>query len=179
MRSPTSGIAGQLTATVTESGYLVSIALTAATMFICSLENGFTFVTAANPSGVWDSKSIDITGINWQSKGMQSGQMVMEDADLSMWVYALDGLLSDAVVSIWQCYADAPGEAEPLWEGRIGAVTKGDLEITCALIPENMIRLIPTRRVQSFITSNFLMAPGTIVNVGKAQWVIAAQSING
>jgi hypothetical protein len=179
MRSPTSGIAGQLSATVTQSGYLVSIALSSATLFLTSLSQGFNFVTTDNSSGTWASKSIDITGINWQAKGSQAGQMVMEDADLVMWSYALNGLLSDAVVSIWQVYADAPNEAEPLWVGRIGAINKGDLEITCALVPENTVRLAPSRRVQSFIDSNFLIAPGTIVNVGKAQWVIAAQSING
>jgi len=50
------------------------------------------------------------------------------------------------------------------------------LKITCALVPENSIRMVPTRRVQSFITDNFLIAPGTIINVGKTQWVIAAQA---
>jgi hypothetical protein len=171
-RAPTSGIAGQLSAVVTQSGYLVSIGVIgAATQYLCSLDRSFTFGGFS-----WQSNSIDISGINWQAGGVQSGQMVLGDVNLAFWAYALNLVLQNAPVSIWACYAGAPGEAEPLWSGRIGSIKRGNLELICGLVPDSAARMVPTRRIQSIIPSQFLAAPGTIFNFGSTQWTLDRQS---
>jgi len=175
MRSPSSGISSQLSAVVTQDGFLLQITPSGqATAYMTNLDVDFSY-----NSITWTSSDFDVTGINWGTTGMQAGKLVLGDSDLIWWDYALNLILQDSPVSIWQVYASAPTEAEPLWSGRIGSVTKGDQTVECTLNTDSMVRQVPTRRVQYVIPTSFLAPAGKVISIGSQNWVLNRQTYTG
>jgi len=170
-RSPTSGIAGVLSNTVVQSGYLVQVTVNTTpiqtNVYMSSFDTDFIF-----NSQTWSATDIVVNGVNWQTGGVQSGTVEIEDNALVWWGYAVNLLLQDMPVSIWAAYVDAPTEAEPLWTGRIGKAAQGKQSIILSVVPDNQVRLVPFKRVQSIIPSQYLMPAGTIINIAGQQWVL-------
>jgi len=166
-RSPTSGIVTQQTAQGAYPGYLVQITIAGQIFSLCTLDVGFTFGGLS-----WISSDIDLSGIKWDASGLSPGKMVLGDADLVWWTFALKLQLQDVPVSVWQVYAGAPGEAEPLWNGRIGRIVRVGTTIECDLTTDSVRLNAPRRRVQHVVNAKYLLPAGKVLYAGGQQWVI-------
>lgn len=165
MRTPAAGIASALTAIGSQPGYLVQITLPSGTFYLTDLDADFTF------NGLnWVSSDLHVQGINWIAGTPQRGKLTLGDADLVWWTFALELLLQDSPISIWQAYASATNQAEPLWTGRIGLVTRGQATVECDLVLDTTTGNIPRRRVQNVIAQQYLLPAGKIIMVGGQKW---------
>lgn len=171
MRSPTLNLAAMLDAQTVQDGVLVQIDMTGGgTVRLCSLDTDFSF-----GGFTWLSADVVVSGITWTPGGQQAGTMVLGDSDLVFWSYALNLVLQDAPVRIWSCDAYAPGEAEPIWAGRVGAVTRGDQEVTCTLVVSADVTQVPKRRAQMLVPSYLLMPAGSVIQIGGQQYILERQ----
>lgn len=166
-RKPTTNLNAALTANFAQPGYLVQLDLPAQTFRKCSLDVGFTYGGYS-----WDSADIQVDGISWDQGGISGGKLTLGDPDLVWWAYTLNLQMQDAPIRIWQVYAGAPGEAEPLWLGRIGRIVKGDMTVICDLVTDISRLNAPRRRVQNIIPTKYLMSAGRVIYIGNAQWTL-------
>lgn len=146
-------------------GFLVGVYLDIWTARITTLDVDFTF-----GGQVWFASDVSLTGLQWGADGSLAGTMVLGDVDLQWWYYTLQLKLQDAKVLVWQVYASALGEAEPLWSGRIGTITKGEGTVECTLVNEAVLLRAPSVRVQNVIPGKYLLPSGTIIKVGSSTW---------
>lgn len=166
MRTLGTGTATATTAPVSTPGWLVEIVLndpahSNPSELICSLAGGFTFAT--RPFAAAD---IQFTSMEWAQGGSSQATMVLGDPDLVYWAYAGNGAFRDAVVYVWQVYAEAPGEATPLLLGRIGGIKKGAAWLEISIMRDSSLMASPRRRVQSIIPAKFLLPPGKRIFAG-------------
>lgn len=166
-RKPSTNLDAALAAVVAQPGYLVQIDLPSQTFRLCSMDVGFTYGGQS-----WTSADVEVSGIGWDQGGMRAGKLTLGDADLAWWTFALNLELQDAPVAIWQVYAAASGEAEPLWSGRIGRVVKGVALITCDLVTDIARLSSPRRRVQNVVPAKYLLPSGRVIAIGTDQWTL-------
>lgn len=166
-RSPTSGIVAAQTAQGAYPGYLIQITVAAQTFRLCTLDTGFTYGGYS-----WVKTDIDLSGTRWDAGGVSPGVMKLSDPDLVWWAFTVNLALQDAPVSVWQVYASAPGEAEPLWSGRIGRITRDDFILSCQLATDIQRMNTPRRRVQHVVPAQYLLPAGKVLYIGTQQWVL-------
>ena len=167
MRAPSSGIAGQLTATVSQPGFLVQITLPSGPAYLTDLDADFPY-----NGQVFAASDMQVQGLSWTGGAPQRPKLILGDADLTWGTLALNLELQDCAVSIWQAYAAAPNEAEPLWSGRIGGAQRDNAVVQCSLVLDTSTAYSPRRRVQTVINGQFLLPAGKTIAVGSQKWVI-------
>lgn len=165
MRSLPTPINDALTTQGAQPGYLVKIECGAGTFYLTSLDQDFSW-----DDKTWLSSDITLSGMTWTTAASPKVKMVLGDASLAWWALAGNFVLQDAQTYIWQVYADATNEAEPLWQGRIGLIKKGEMTLECELITDNALRSSPRRRIQTLIPAKYLLPPGTEIELGATKW---------
>lgn len=167
MRSPS--YSSVLTAQGAQPGYLVQINLTTGYVArLCSLDVQFTY-----GGYTWNSADVVISGMGWDSGGGQNPTMTLGDADRVWFTYAALGAMSGAAVYLWQCYAASPGNAEPMWYGRIGAMRQaGGMSMVCNLLMPGGVVFAPRRKVQDVIEARFCVPAGSKITINGQVWTI-------
>lgn len=173
-RTPTSGIATAQTALASQPGYLIAFLVDKVVYRFSTFDVDFIFDDA-----LWASTDVTIDGLTWDTGGAKAGQMTLGDPDLVWWSFALNLRLQYAPIAIWQAYMSAPNEAEPLWFGRVGAVSRGVLSVICALMNDSSILKTPRRRVQNVIPSAFLLPAGKVIDLGSGHFWTLERKQNG
>jgi hypothetical protein len=168
MRSPTSGILAQLVAQGSQPGYLVEIITNTQTLNLTSLDEPFYF-NATN----WTAADITFNNLNWTTRPNTRVNMTLGDPLLAFWSLAGNYILQDSLVNIWGCYAAAQGEAEPMYQGRVGAIKKGNMILECELVADNTLRGSPRRRIQTIVPAKFLLPPGKEIMIGTQKWILS------
>lgn len=166
----TSGITTQLTTNGAYLGCLVEITPTSgAVLRYTSLDVAFSY-----NSQTYLPRDIDPPELDWNGGMARAARLTVGDADLSFWVLALNGVLSDALVRLWAVYAGAPTEAAAIYTGRIGSIDPDPSGMTVEFTLNSGSETVsaPRTRVQQIIDRVFLMDAGTILNIAGQRWVI-------
>lgn len=170
MRSLTSGISGQLTTSGAFAGWLVEFALTNGQYVrLTSIDTGFTYNGL-----IFAAVDMELPSLQWDGTILRPGKLVIGDADVAFWALAIELLVADATVTMWQVYNAAAGEAEPVWYGRAGQVTRNADRLACEIQLTNLsdTQSAPRKRVQEVVSPTFLVPAGTVFNVSGQQWTI-------
>jgi len=174
MRSPTSGLNAALTTSGSQPCYLVQITFVRnpaqpRIFQLTDLDRDFLY------NGItWQSTDLEVRDLSWGVGA--AGTLVLGDADMAWWFYALTYEIQDASVYVWQAYADASNEAEPLWNGRIGGVRKTGPAIECQLFVDRSLTSSPRRRVQHIVDTQYLVPAGKVILIGNQKWVLERKS---
>lgn len=166
-RKPTAALDSALTGVVAQPGYLIRMVLPSQTFRICTFGTGFTYGGYS-----WAAADAEVSGLSWDQGGVQGGKLVLGDADLVWWTFVLNLQMQDAPIDVWQAYATAPNEAEPLWAGRIGRVVKGPALVSCELVTDVSRMNSPRRRVQNVVPARFLLPSGRVIYIGNDTWTL-------
>lgn len=171
MRTPTSGIAGELTRPGSYPGYLVKIVAASGTIYLTTLDVDFPF-----DGNDYVSADLDVTDLSFDGTVAKGGTVVFGDMTLGVWIATLYREFDDALIEVLGVYADAAGEAEPMCEGRCGKpsrrVGQDGATMTLAFEAEATTRFAPRERVQYIIDPKWLIAAGTILDVNGQRWII-------
>lgn len=169
MRSLTSGINSQLTVSGALFGWLLELTLTNGQVFrYTSIDTGFTW-----NGFTWQPLDMSVPEIEWDGGAVRSGRIVIGDANLVLWAFALNLMLARAGIRLYAIYHAAPNEAEPVYSGRVGPVTRGnDLTVVMGFSNESETVSAPRNRVQYVINPKFLLAAGTVLHVGGQRWIL-------
>jgi hypothetical protein len=170
MRTLTSGITTALTTGGAFPGWLVEITLTTGSVLrYTSLDTGFTF-----NGFTWTSRDFDVVDLTWTGGVARTATLVLGDADQTMLAFVFNLAFADATVKLWQCYASASGEAEPVFSGKCGDARPDRAALTCTLALNNGsdTRSIPNVRVQQVIAPGFLLVDGTHLSIAGQGWNI-------
>lgn len=168
MRSPSSGILAQLIAQGAQPGYLVEIITDTQTMRLTSLDEPF-YYAGQN----WTEADILFKNLSWSIKPSSRVTMQLGDPQLAYWSLAGNLVLQDGIVNVWGCFAAAPDEAEPMFQGRIGNIKKSDMFLDIELVTDNMLRTSPRRRVQTIVPAKYLLPPGKEIMIGTQKWILS------
>ena len=167
-RSLTAGIAGQLTAQGAYPGYLIELTFTTGEVQrYTTLDVGFTY-----GGYTWNAADVQVSKLEWDGGIARPAALQFGDASLAMWSLVLNLVLPDAKVRIWQIYAAASGEAEPVWSGRVGQISRSGLAVDIELNNGSAYVTAPRQRVQYVVNPAFLLPGGTILQVGNQRWTL-------
>ena len=166
-RSLPTGINTQTTAQGAFPGVLVEVSLTSQTLRLCSLDTGYTF-----GGFFWQAADIEVAGLSWDGDVARAPKLTVGDVDLVFWSLALNLQLQDSRVRVWQCYAGATNEAEPIYSGRIAECRRNGTAVDLALTNDSETQTAPRVRIQSIVAPVFLLPPGTVINVAGQRWIL-------
>lgn len=170
MRDTSSSIDSALTALASQPGILVQIDMPLHTFRLTSLDANFSY-----DSQTWESADVAIDSVAWRASGSSSARMTLGDPDGAYWRLALGGVgetpqMQDARVLVWNVYAEVPDEAVPMWSGRVGAVRRDGVTLTCELFVTSSLTSSPRRRVQQVINPIYLIPAGKVITIGGQKW---------
>ena len=171
MRTVTSGITTALTAQGSFLGWLAEITTSAGTVFrLCSMDVDFPF-----GGFTFRASDLSVSGMAWDGGVARPASLTLGDADLTWGALVLNLALADAGLRLWQAYASATTEAQPLWSGRIGQCKRVGLSVQATLSNGTDTTFAPRTRVQQLVNPAFLLPAGTGLSVNGTRWVIERQ----
>lgn len=153
-------------------GWLLQVTLSnGTTLRRCSFDFDFTF-----NGYTWLQGDIETPSLSYDGGVLMSARIVLGDADNEWWSFAVNQLLTDAGISLYQAYANVPNVAVALLsDARVGQIARNPSNLSVELTVSNMsdVTQSPRRRVQYVIDPAFLIPPGTSIRVsGGTIWTI-------
>jgi hypothetical protein len=173
MRTVTSGIFAELTRSGAYPGHIIEITVANGSIIrVTTLDDDFTW-----DGQVYATADVSVPDIGFDGTVSRGGALEFGDQTIAVWIGNLYREFDEAPIRIWQVYAAAPGEAEQVFSGRCGKLTrkvnaKGGESASIALDAEATALFAPRRRVQDFIDQKWLIAAGTVLIVNGQRWII-------
>lgn len=178
MRTLSPELITQLNLVVTRPGYLVQIQ---GAMPVNTTLNFSTLGNVTWGGRTWLSSNLKVSGLSRDTSVKRTATLEFGNLDGAYSSIALSMGTSEIAVNIWTVYAGAPDDAVLEFQGIVDGATIGD-KVVMPLVGVMSERVfLPRRRINAASGFNTLIASGTMLSVGAAEyqlrsWVEASKT---